>query len=506
MYCRNCDYSLWNIPGRQCPECGDAFLPSEYEFKPGAVKFCCPDCSQQYYGTSYKGHLRPNEFDCVECGRHLEMDEMTLLPAEGWDEHSVGSATSPWVRPNKGLIKRWFCTVGWSYVNPRGLIAGIPVSSGVGGSFGFFMITQCLIGLVGIALPVLLFTIIIGLSTPRGGIGLAGLSATLLPSLLVVSGSIFVAILWGLLIHATLALTGGTAHSVGRTMSSVFFASGTLAAQAVPCVGPYCLGYIVGVWWVVSTILMVMESQKVSGLRASLAVLWPPLLTLVVAVSLYALFIYTAINSTTTAMNQMQFGRVATGTSNGFTTALISRSASSSVTPASPVDLLRDSEGLRLDFASLLLGGELFDQSDLLLGDDAFDFSTQSGVPLDRRIAALQAAEVPTAEEDPDRQAFSIGQVVYCLPEQPWSEVKDDPALWFMVAFQFSAQNIEIGRSWAFTLWVSFANGNTYNMYFSTNSEFVEALDVQDQVRADVGLSPIKDMMLELYERLTKQP
>ena len=114
MYCRNCDYSLWNIPGRQCPECGDAFLPSEYEFKPGAVKFCCPDCSQQYYGTSYKGHLRPNEFDCVECGRHLEMDEMTLLPAEGWDEHSVGSATSPWVRPNKGLIKRWFCTVGWS--------------------------------------------------------------------------------------------------------------------------------------------------------------------------------------------------------------------------------------------------------------------------------------------------------------------------------------------------------------------------------------------------------
>jgi hypothetical protein len=43
-------------------------------------------------------------------------------------------------------------------------------------------------------------------------------------------------------------------------------------------------------------------------------------------------------------------------------------------------------------------------------------------------------------------------------------------------------------------------------MYFSTKDEFVNALVVQDQVRAGVGLSPIKDMMLELYERLTKQP
>lgn len=505
MHCRNCDYPLWNIPARQCPECGDPFLPSDYEFKPGAVKFCCPDCSQQYYGTSFKGHLRPREFDCVECGRHLDMDEMTLLPAEGWDERSVGSATAPWVRPGAGLFKRWFATVGWSYVNPRGLIAGVPLDSGARGAFGFFVITQCLVGLVGVILPIIVFTIIFGLTAGRGP-GVAGFGASVILALLLISGTIFLAVLWGLLIHGTLVVTGGAAHPLGRTQASVFFASGTLGVQAIPCLGPYCLGYIVGIWWVVSTIIMVMESQKVSGLRASLAVLWPPFLAVAVSVGLYAFFIYSAINSATMAMNQVQMGRVATGTSDGFTTALISRSASSSVTPASPVDLLRDSEALRFDFASLLLGGELFDQSDLLLGDDAFDFSTQSGVPLDRRIAALQAAEVPTAEEDPDRQAFSIGQVVYCLPEQPWSEVKDDPALWFMVAFQFSAQKIEIGRSWAFTLWVSFANGNTYNMFFSTKGEFVEALDVQDQVRADVGLSPIKDMMLELYERLTKQP
>jgi hypothetical protein len=434
------------------------------------------------------------------------MDEMRLLPASGWDETGVSAGITPWVRPNKGFLKRLFGTIGWSYVNPRGLIAGIPVNSGAGGAFGFFMMTQFLIGFLGIGLPLLVFGIIIGLSTPRGGFGIAGLSAFFLPSLLVMAGSIFTTILWALLIHATLALTGGTAHSLGRTMSSVFFASGTLAAQAVPCVGPYCLGYIVGIWWVVSTILMVMESQKVSGLRASLAVLWPPLLTLAVAVGLYALFIYTAINSTTMAMNQAQLGRVATGTSDDFTSALVNRSVSSSVTPASPVDLLRDSESLRLDFASLLLGGELFNQSDLLLGDDAFAFSTLSGIPLDRRIAALRAAEVPTSEEDPDRQAFSIGQVVYCLPEQPWSEIKDDPALWFMVAFEFSTQDLEIGKSFAFTLWVSFANGNTYNMFFSTKKEFAEALEVQDQARAAVGLSPIKDMMLELYERLTKKP
>ena len=59
---------------------------------------------------------------------------------------------------------------------------------------------------------------------------------------------------------------------------------------------------------------------------------------------------------------------------------------------------------------------------------------------------------------------------------------------------------------YVFTLWVAFANGSSYSMYFDSRKEFVAALDLQDEFRASAGLSPIKDMMLELYERQTNAP
>ena len=80
MQCKSCEYPLWNLKARQCPECGTPFTPSEFEFVINSVRYCCPHCNQAYYGTSEKGHLVPSEFDCVTCGRHLTMDEMVLLP------------------------------------------------------------------------------------------------------------------------------------------------------------------------------------------------------------------------------------------------------------------------------------------------------------------------------------------------------------------------------------------------------------------------------------------
>ena len=161
MRCRNCDYPLWNLPARACPECGDPFAPSEFEFKPGAVKYCCPDCQQEYYGTSRKGHLRPSSFECVQCKRQLEMDEMVLLPAEGWDERVVVSHSAPWTRQDIGHVRRWFATVGWSYVRPGDLIAGIPVDKGLGQSWAFMTITQLLVGLIGFALPIVVIIILV---------------------------------------------------------------------------------------------------------------------------------------------------------------------------------------------------------------------------------------------------------------------------------------------------------------------------------------------------------
>ena len=62
MRCQNCNYTLWNLTTRECPECGTPFLPSAQDFQPNSVRFCCPGCDQDYYGTSPRGHLVPSAF------------------------------------------------------------------------------------------------------------------------------------------------------------------------------------------------------------------------------------------------------------------------------------------------------------------------------------------------------------------------------------------------------------------------------------------------------------
>ena len=103
MRCQTCDYSLWNLTRRDCPECGKAFVPSDFEFEPNAVQYCCPHCEQVYYGDGPGGHLRPIEFDCVQCGQHVHMDQMVLRPAGGFgDDNSV--VTSEYTR--RGTLAR----------------------------------------------------------------------------------------------------------------------------------------------------------------------------------------------------------------------------------------------------------------------------------------------------------------------------------------------------------------------------------------------------------------
>src|SRR5688572_13451876 len=97
MRCTTCQYPLWNLPGRQCPECGTPFLPSEFTFVPNSVRFCCPGCGQDYYGTGPGGHLEPEQYDCVRCGRPVSMNEMVLLPTAGVEEKQTEVEVVPWL-------------------------------------------------------------------------------------------------------------------------------------------------------------------------------------------------------------------------------------------------------------------------------------------------------------------------------------------------------------------------------------------------------------------------
>ena len=133
MRCRTCDYLLWNLRSRICPECGSGFRPSEFEFAPSSVQFCCPHCNQSYYGTGEKGRIVPRAFDCVTCEQRIDLDEMVLLPSVGLEEHQTRAERVPWLeRRRLGVVKAWFSTVRGSMTHPTRMIRGAP---GEGKSF-----------------------------------------------------------------------------------------------------------------------------------------------------------------------------------------------------------------------------------------------------------------------------------------------------------------------------------------------------------------------------------
>ncbi|MBT8486072.1 MAG: hypothetical protein KJO43_10865, partial [Phycisphaerae bacterium] len=154
MRCTGCNYPLWNLKARACPECGLAFCPSEHEFLPNSVRFCCPHCDQSYYGTDGRGHLVPSAFACVSCGRDVEMDAMVLRPAEGVAEAQTRVDDHPWLeRANRGVMRGWFATIGRAMVAPGRLMRATPAEGSLGSAWWFIIATSIIVFGLGIGIP-----------------------------------------------------------------------------------------------------------------------------------------------------------------------------------------------------------------------------------------------------------------------------------------------------------------------------------------------------------------
>lgn len=326
MRCKNCDYPLWQIRDRTCPECGVPFRPSDYEFTLNAVKYCCPHCEQEYYGTGPKGELVPRMFECVRCAKTIDMDEMVLLPAEGVREEQTEGHRQPWLEwgTRRRFWSAWTAAIGHALVMPGRLMKATPPESPASKATSFFAITQLAVSIVSVV-P-FMFLMIIPMSMGPGGGG--GMSQVL--DAMLGMGIFFgvMAIGWfvSLLLtagvaHGILLVTGGCAHGFKRTYQALCYSSGANAVTAVPCLGAY-FGWI---WWLVSACIAVKEGQRVHGGRATFAVLAFPVLSLVLAIGGYALLIYTvvsragAIGAVTTtapvAVSQSRAAQVATAIS-----------------------------------------------------------------------------------------------------------------------------------------------------------------------------------------------
>jgi len=301
MRCRQCNYPLWNLTARACPECGAPFLPGDFDFAPSTVKYCCPSCDQDYYGTSERGHLVPPQFDCIRCGRSLHMNEMVLRPLEGVAEHATAGSTIPWLqREHLGRWKAWWRTIGHALVRPGRMMDALPATAS-GQSALWYLLLVTTVTTLAAVLPMLLFMGVMVFSVGGGGGGgpasLPFIGGTTVFMLASIVGQIILTFLWCAMAHVCLRMGGETAGGIGRTWQTLCYTSGASIFTAVPCFGPY-FGWI---WWVVSATLGMMRSQRVSGLRASAATITPPVIMLLVLVGAYVALISFSVRAATNA-------------------------------------------------------------------------------------------------------------------------------------------------------------------------------------------------------------
>jgi len=292
MRCKGCGYSLWNVPGRTCPECGRGFAPSEFEFQANAVEFCCPGCMQQYYGTDEHGLPVPRAFDCVKCCAACELDSMILRVAPGVREDAVELHRVPWEQESQGgRFRRFWRTIGESLRRPTRL--GMAIRAGADARRATWFALAILFGAL---VPTALLILAFGLIQPLWTAGTTRTGASVLGAEFwqgVVTGLEFlVGFTLGML--ASLALLALVARLLLRLLGervtwrtvwcSAAYSVGPFVFLAIPCLGPYCGGFPMFVWFIVAWIIVLVHAAAIPGWKVCVAVIAPVVLLMLLAI------------------------------------------------------------------------------------------------------------------------------------------------------------------------------------------------------------------------------
>lgn len=347
MRCPGCDYPLWNLAARVCPECGRPFRPSDFEFVPNSVRFCCPHCKQDYYGTGPSGHLVPREFDCVRCGHHIDEDQMVLLPTAGVAEEQTQVDQMPWlIRGKIGFFRAWWGTLWRVLFNPARLARSTPADSGVAQGWLFMLVTLGGAMLIGV-LPMGVFMYLVsGGRAPMWSM-MFGLGGIALPALLL---SLIAVPLWGLLAHLLLCITGRPALGPGATVRTMCYASGACLLPALPCVGPF-FGWFAGwLWPVISAAVMLCRVQRVGPFRAAIAAISAPLLLWAGVAAFILTVIVPGVSTASSSVARAQRTMAQSNLLHIFAALQTYANANDGKYPAHPIDLIADNS---------ILAGEL---------------------------------------------------------------------------------------------------------------------------------------------------
>ncbi len=266
-------------PGR-CPECGRGWTHRDFHYLPGRVRFLCPHCEHAYAGLGPEGRPWPDSFDCRACGQHVTLDTMRALPAPGLGTDQVMGNIHPW--SDRARIGRWrafWRTLRASLTGPQELGRAQPMNARVRDA----LIFSGWVSMITLVLPLTC----IGLNLIPMLIAAPGATLTSSETMTMLGAALalimmrpVLALVQSAVAHAVLRATGPVHGGWNVTACACLYGLGPVVADSIPCVA--CVSPLGSVWSLISSIIQVSASQRVSGGRAALAVLLLPGLALAI--------------------------------------------------------------------------------------------------------------------------------------------------------------------------------------------------------------------------------
>jgi len=488
MRCLTCGYSLSNLHSRTCPECGSGFKPTDLQFAPGKVAFCCPHCDQDYYGTTADGHLYPTEFDCAKCGVHIHMDDTVMRPAEGLEAEDTEPHKIPWTqRAELGWFKAYRKTLGMAVMRPSEIGMGRAQRGDLREALRFAVYTILLVAILSIVAQSILQAFFFGFVTAitATGPGAPGAGPTMgmpfflsivtsqaLAALIALPFGVFVLWLWALSAHGILKLTGKPFQPAYATKRAFYYASGANVMSLVPCLG-WALG---GPWAMVCTIKALKSTHRIGLGRAVLAVMPLPLAALGLGIGFFIWIFTTTLGA---MAGPGGFGVFSPDTET-LTVNYVSWANRNGRYPRHIVELIMDDT---IFIGELIETNSFTEYDDLVIGGFDANAADDKFEPQRSQLFQTYLNGLPK-----DILAYRFGDFVFYPSATPPNQTA--PTRWLLVAWPDPDTNGPLGPSEIIE--VGLADGTTF---YSVNSAFVAALQAENDARQQAGLPPIPHPM-----------
>ncbi|MFM9144282.1 MAG: Yip1 family protein [Phycisphaerales bacterium] len=225
----------------------------------------------------------PRAFACVRCGHACELDALVLRPAPGVPDDATERFIVAWEDRNAGgRLRRFWRTALDGAVHPRAL--GLAAASGADpwAAFWFLSRVSAWVVVPTSAIVAAWWAWDRVTSSARTGRGLGALAA--LGWDVAAWAGVTVGVMATIMLAA--AVTSGTAKIALRVLGERVpwrvlwtinaYTSGPLLIAAVPCLGPYCAGWIVWVWCAVCAIIALTFGVPVPAWKSVVALFAAP--------------------------------------------------------------------------------------------------------------------------------------------------------------------------------------------------------------------------------------